>query len=140
MRRSGRLVLCVDAAQTAGLLPPEGMAGHGIGAIACSGPQIAAWPSGHRTAGGAPRRCTQPAEQGGTGVDSFSEQMPVSLPEGLEAGTGNGPGVAGLGAGLRAVLDAGAAVRPSDHWQLAMARARQLRDGLLELTVSSSPG
>ena len=132
------IVLCVDAAQTAGLLPLS-MAGHGIGAIACSGHKSLLGPQGTGLLVVRPDVHPSPLEQGGTGVDSFSEQMPVSLPEGLEAGTGNGPGVAGLGAGLRAVLDAGAAVRPSDHWQLAMARARQLRDGLLELDCFEFP-
>ena len=132
------IVLLGDAAQTAGLLPLS-MTTHGIGAIACSGHKSLLGPQGTGLLVLRPDVRPRPLEHGGTGADSFDEQMPASLPEGLEAGTQNGPGAAGLGAALRLVLDAGAAARPSDHWQLAMARARQLRDGLAELGCFEFP-
>lgn len=40
---------------------------------------------------------------GGTGSDSLSQSMPLYLPDRLEAGTHNMPGIAGLLAGIRAV-------------------------------------
>ena len=44
---------------------------------------------------------TQPLLYGGTGFDSRSRTMPELLPERLEAGTANVPGIAGLLEGLR---------------------------------------
>lgn len=44
---------------------------------------------------------------GGTGGDSSRREMPSALPDGLEAGTLNGPGIAGLGAGCRELLSIG---------------------------------
>ncbi len=42
----------------------------------------------------------KPLIHGGTGSESISQQMPQFLPDRLEAGTLNVPGIAGLGAGL----------------------------------------
>lgn len=50
-----------------------------------------------------------PLVSGGTGGDSRPREMPTVLPDGLEAGTLNGPGIAGLGAGCREILDRGIA-------------------------------
>lgn len=123
------VLLVLDAAQTAGLLPLD-LSALPIAAVACGGHKALLGPAGTGLLvlrdGVRPR----PLEVGGTGADTFNESMPDALPEGLEAGTPNVPGVAGLGAGLEDVLAAGAADRPSDHWSTAMARARQLRDGL----------
>ena len=87
----------VDAAQSAGALPLSlealgadfiAMPGHkgllgpqGTGLLLCSGE-------------------TQPLLHGGTGSDSLRQSMPENLPERLEAGTLNVPGIAGLAAGL----------------------------------------
>lgn len=43
----------------------------------------------------------KPLIRGGTGSDSRNPSMPESLPDRLEAGTLNVPGIAGLGAGIR---------------------------------------
>ena len=48
-----------------------------------------------------------PLLYGGTGSDSLSQNMPPYLPDRLEAGTHNMPGVAGLLAGIRAVQSRG---------------------------------
>ena len=45
--------------------------------------------------------------QGGTGSDSIVQKMPDYLPDRGEAGTVNVPGIAGLGAGIRLVLEQG---------------------------------
>ncbi len=45
--------------------------------------------------------------RGGTGGDSTSREMPQALPDRLEAGTGNAPGVAGLLAGCRFLAESG---------------------------------
>jgi len=44
---------------------------------------------------------------GGTGADSLSQEMPDYLPERLEAGTPNVPGIAGLAEGIRYILKRG---------------------------------
>ena len=46
------------------------------------------------------RRTPEPLIFGGTGSESRKQQMPDFLPDRLEAGTQNVPGIAGLGAGL----------------------------------------
>jgi len=128
----------VDAAQTAGLLPVN-VGEWGAAAVAVGGHKGLHGPAGTGLLvlgeGVRPR----PLEVGGTGEDSFNETMPASLPEALEAGTPNVPGFAGLAAALRIVLDAGAAVRPSEHWVSAMVAARRLRAGLGELGCFESP-
>ena len=48
-----------------------------------------------------------PLLMGGTGSDSVLQDMPEYLPERLEAGTLNVPGIAGLGAGLKFLSRAG---------------------------------
>ena len=44
---------------------------------------------------------------GGSGVHSFDERHPAEMPTALEAGTLNVPGIAGLGAGVRWILEQG---------------------------------
>jgi selenocysteine lyase/cysteine desulfurase len=68
---------------------------------------------------------------GGTGGDSSVRDMPPRLPDRLEAGTGNAPGLAGLRAGCEFVLETGVAEL---HAREVVLKAR-LRDGL-----SSLPG
>jgi selenocysteine lyase/cysteine desulfurase len=50
-----------------------------------------------------------PLMQGGTGSMSASQEMPKELPEVLEAGTLNVPGIAGLRAGIQYIRKAGTA-------------------------------
>ena len=45
--------------------------------------------------------------EGGSGVDSFSQTMPVLLPERYEAGTMSTPAIASLNAGIRFINDVG---------------------------------
>ena len=49
----------------------------------------------------------KPVKSGGTGVLSFLESQPMELPTRLEAGTLNGPGIAGLLAGIKAIEEIG---------------------------------
>ncbi|MDR0916208.1 MAG: aminotransferase class V-fold PLP-dependent enzyme [Oscillospiraceae bacterium] len=98
--RDANVPLIVDASQSAGALPLDfdalgadfmAMAGHkglygpqGTGLLLCRAP-------------------TTGIIQGGTGSNSKLDTMPDFLPDALEAGTHNMPGIAGLRAGLEYV-------------------------------------
>ncbi|MHB8766971.1 MAG: aminotransferase class V-fold PLP-dependent enzyme, partial [Deferrisomatales bacterium] len=57
----------------------------------------------------------EPLLEGGTGTQSEDREMPGALPEALEAGTLNTPGIAGLGAGVAYLEERGvAAVRRAE--------------------------
>jgi len=96
----------VDAAQTAGAYPID-MEAMGIDLLAFAGHKGTYGPHG---TGGLVVRPGVELEtwvEGGSGVESASETMPEALPGRLEAGTQNAAGVAGLGAGVRFVLEQG---------------------------------
>ena len=104
MCRRYRVPFILDAAQSAGSLPVDfgklganyiAMPGHkglqgpmGTGLLLCAEPG-------------------QPLLYGGTGTASRERGMPEELPERLEAGTVNVPGIAGLTAGMETVLQTG---------------------------------
>ena len=140
--------LVVDASQSAGALPVSlerwkaafvAMPGHkglygpqGTGLLLCGGEAT-------------------PLLQGGTGSASRMQQMPSELPDRLEAGTHNMPGIAGLLAGLRFVRgkrpeeildhERGMARRAAEHLQelkgvrLFRAGEEDCRTGVLSFTV-----
>ena len=97
MCRKRGVPFLIDAAQSAGCIPISmsrlgadfiAMPGHkgllgpqGTGILLCGGKSV-------------------PLLFGGTGSESRNQKMPEELPERLEAGTLNVPGIAGLGAGL----------------------------------------
>ena len=87
----------IDAAQSAGTLPVQ-LRKLGADFIAMPGHKGLLGPQGTGLllCGSQPK----PLLQGGTGSDSVNQQMPEYLPERLEAGTVNVPGIAGLGAGI----------------------------------------
>ena len=87
----------IDGAQSAGILPLN-MEALGASFIAMPGHKGLLGPQGTGLllCGQRP----EPLLYGGTGTDSRSQEMPLQLPEGLEAGTLNVPGIAGLGAAL----------------------------------------
>ena len=66
---------------------------------------------------------------GGTGGDSRRRRMPAAMPDSLEAGTGNPPGLAGLLAGCRFLARQGVAVLHDREMRLKA----ELRDGLAEV-------
>jgi len=87
----------VDGAQTAGNLPID-FSGLGAAAFACSGHKGLLGPPGVGALLLADGVELEPLVCGGTGSRSESEEMPEWLPDRLEAGTPNGPGIVGLGA------------------------------------------
>lgn len=88
----------VDAAQSAGTLPVQ-LRQWGANYIAMPGHKGLLGPQGTGLllCGSVP----EPLLYGGTGSRSMERQMPPDLPERLEAGTLNVPGIAGLAASLR---------------------------------------
>jgi len=97
--RAEGILLLVDAAQSAGLLPID-VEALGIDLLAVPGHKNLLGPAGtgflYIREGLQPR----PLYFGGTGGDSTSPLPPEELPERLESGTVNLPGLAGLRAGL----------------------------------------
>ena len=121
-RRHGILCL-VDAAQTAGVLPLD-MTSMNIDLLAFTGHKALFGPQG---TGGL---CLgervdvdrlRPLKRGGTGSHSEFEEQPDFLPDKYEAGTLNAPGIAGLGAGVRFVLEQGVEMIRS-HEEMLTAR------------------
>lgn len=127
--------LVLDVSQSAGLLPvkPEAwgaaftaMPGHkgllgpmGTGLLLC-------------------RQRPEPLRFGGTGSRSVEQTMPPELPDRLEAGTPNVPGIAGLGASLAWLLS-------RDQNRLAQGERRLLAQAVrglqaLELPLWTGPG
>jgi cysteine desulfurase/selenocysteine lyase len=106
--QAGALLL-VDAAQTAGLLPTD-VEHMGIDLLAFAGHKGMQGPPG---VGGLVLRrsldtaALAPLVRGGTGSYSEWEEQPMDLPDRYESGTPNGVGIAGLGAGVRWLLDRG---------------------------------
>lgn len=70
-----------------------------------------------------------PLRQGGTGTRSEEDTQPLDLPERYESGNLNAPGIVGLGAGVRWLLDRGIA-RQREH---EIDLTQRLYDGLREI-------
>ncbi len=104
-RRHGILLL-VDAAQTAGLLPihVEEMA---IDLFAAPGHKNLMGPPGCGLLYVREGLRPTPLIYGGSGADSASELPPEQLPERLESGTANLPALAGLQAGIAFIRETG---------------------------------
>lgn len=108
VHRVGALLL-VDAAQTAGVLSID-IQKMGIDLLAFTGHKGLQGPPG--TGGLILGQSVDAAEmeplmRGGTGSRSEFEFQPEDFPDKFESGTLNGAGIAGLGAGIRWILDRG---------------------------------
>jgi len=102
----GDIPLLLDAAQTAGCFPIDVKA-DGIDFLAFTGHKALLGPQG---TGGLYIReglTVNPLMRGGTGSISEKEVQPDFLPDGLESGTRNNVGIAGLGAGADFILEQG---------------------------------
>lgn len=98
----------VDAAQTAGT---ENLALLGADMIAMPGHKGLLGPMGTGLLYVAPLMDMHPVREGGTGSASESLRQPAMLPDLLESGTHNLPGIAGLCQGLKFVLRFGREIR-----------------------------
>jgi cysteine desulfurase family protein len=109
-RTRGDIVLCVDAAQTAGALPIDAAA-MGVDLLAFTGHKSLFGPQG--TGGLYIRKGLDehigPLMRGGTGSRSEFEEQPDFMPDKYECGTPNTIGLAGLGAGAAYILAQGLA-------------------------------
>lgn len=106
MARERGILFMVDAAQTAGSVPID-VEGDYIDLLAFPGHKGLLGPQG--TGGLYIREGILPKtlREGGTGSFSESAEMPTFLPDRLEAGTVNLPGIVGLLGGVRFVLSKG---------------------------------
>lgn len=104
-RRYGYLFI-VDASQTAGPFPID-MQKMEIDVLCFTGHKGLMGPQG--IGGICVRRGLQirPLVVGGSGMHSYSREHPAGMPEALEAGTLNGPGIAGLGAAVDFIMKHG---------------------------------
>ncbi len=126
-RRQGILFL-VDAAQSAGQFGLD-VAGMGIDLLAVPGHKGLLGPPGTGLLYVREGVELRPLIYGGTGGNSHSDLPPEEMPERLEAGTLNTPGLAGLHAGIEFLLREGvSAVRARETELLA-----RLIDGLREI-------
>ncbi|MBQ5841177.1 MAG: aminotransferase class V-fold PLP-dependent enzyme [Clostridia bacterium] len=112
VRRLARLAhehgipLCVDAAQSAGILPLD-MEADGIDYLCVAAHKGLYAPMGMGLLLCRDGEKLQPLVRGGTGSGSRYPQQPQELPDRLESGTPNTPGICGLAAGLRFVEQRG---------------------------------
>ncbi|HKJ03794.1 MAG TPA: aminotransferase class V-fold PLP-dependent enzyme, partial [Longimicrobiales bacterium] len=127
-RSAGALVL-VDTAQGAGHVPMA-CAAEGADLVAFTGHKGMLGPQG--TGGLWVREGLElePLLRGGTGGDSADRDMPAAMPDRLEAGTVNAPGLVGLEVGIRFVLETGVDAIHAREMELK----GRLRDGLAAIS------
>lgn len=115
----------LDASQSAGMLPVD-MKALGASFIAMPGHKGLYGPQGTGLllCGCDP----EPLLRGGTGSQSLLQEMPAELPDRLEAGTHNMPGIAGLLEGLRFVQRQGVARIADYEGELGRYAAHRLAD------------
>ena len=126
--RTNGLLFVVDASQTAGAYPID-MEQMGISVLCFTGHKGLLGTQG--TGGLCIARGVdiRPFKVGGSGVQSYSRTHPEELPTRLEAGTLNGHGIAGLGAGAAFLLKLGVAVVHEQEIKLA----RQFYEGVKDI-------
>lgn len=112
------LLLVVDSSQGAGVLPLDMEAMH-ISVLCFTGHKGLMGPQG--TGGLCVARGVEirPFKVGGSGVQSYSRTHPEEMPTRLEAGTLNGHGIAGLGAGVEFLLETGISAIHARETELA---------------------
>lgn len=104
--RARGVLLLVDAAQTAGVIPID-MGADGIDLVAFTGHKSLYGPQGTGGLVVGEGIGVKPLKVGGSGTQSYDRQHPAAMPEHLEAGTLNAHGIAGLGAGLSYIEEQG---------------------------------
>lgn len=120
--------LLVDAAQTGGTYPID-VEGCSISLLAFTGHKGLMGPQGTGGLYISPELELEPLKYGGTGSASIPDEMPCWLPDRFEAGTPNGPGIAGLRAAVEFILKVGV----ENIRRHEMALAGRLQGGLAEI-------
>jgi cysteine desulfurase / selenocysteine lyase len=123
-RAAGALSV-VDLAQLAGHAPFDAAAA-GVDLMAITGHKGLLGPQGVGALWVRDGVELDPLLTGGTGGDSMLRDMPAAFPDHLEAGTLNGPGIAGLLAGIELVAERGVAAIHAH----TMSLKRRLHEGL----------
>ena len=100
------IMLCVDAAQTAGVVPIS-LNNSYIDFLCTAGHKSLYGPMGTGILAINTEKPIECIIQGGTGTQSSSSEQPDFLPDKFESGTPNLPGIAGLNEGVRFVLNKG---------------------------------
>ncbi|MDD2420891.1 MAG: aminotransferase class V-fold PLP-dependent enzyme [Heliobacteriaceae bacterium] len=106
--RQHGLVFMVDSAQTAGVLPLD-VEAQAIDLLAFTGHKGLLGPQGTGGLYIGPNLSLNPLKEGGTGSLSATLEQPEFLPDRLESGTPNTPGLAGLGAAVKFIQATGQA-------------------------------
>jgi len=104
--KQNNILFLVDAAQTAGVFPMD-VEKMCIDLLAFSGHKGLLGPQGTGGLFVKDEKSLKPLTRGGTGSLSDSEEQPEFLPDCYESGTLNVIGLAGLGEGVRFILDRG---------------------------------
>lgn len=126
--RDHGLTFVVDASQSAGVLDVN-QRDVGASVVCFTGHKGLLGPQGTGGLCVAPDVTLRPLVVGGSGVHSYDRRHPQDLPEGLEAGTLNAHGLAGLLAGVRYLQEQGR----EKLYQQEMALARAFVDGVRAL-------
>lgn len=100
--------ILVDCAQSAGVVPID-LTDSGIDFLCMPGHKGLYGPMGTGVLITRKGEQLRPLIEGGTGTSSFSYAQPLEMPEHLESGTPNLPGIAGLRAGVQFVQQKGIA-------------------------------
>lgn len=132
----GDVLLCVDAAQTAGALPID-VKKMSIDLLAFTGHKSLYGPQG--TGGiyireGLEQQIT-PLMRGGTGSRSEFEAQPEFMPDKYESGTPNAIGLTGLGAGVSFILEQTVEIVRAKEEQLTSRFLQQLEEEKDQLTI-----
>ena len=131
-------VLVLDAAQSAGAIEID-MAELGIDVLAAPGHKGLCGPAGTGVLVLCADLPVAPFREGGSGIDSERDEHPSRYPWRLEGGTCNGPGIAGLAAGIRFIERLGIAVIGKREAALARTLVEGLR-GIDGARVYRAPG
>ncbi len=128
--REHNLLLIVDGAQTTGFYPYK-LKQSSIAILCFTGHKGLYGPQGVGGIYVKPGLALRPLKVGGSGIQTFSKTHPSQMPEALEAGTLNLPGIAGLGAGVRYLESKGLDSIRSEEVELT---------GFFHKAVSAIPG
>ncbi|WP_172198999.1 aminotransferase class V-fold PLP-dependent enzyme [Saccharibacillus qingshengii] len=123
--RSCGALLLVDAAQSAGVMEID-VGKMGIDMLAFPGHKGLLGPQGTGGLYVDPSIDLVPLIHGGTGSQSEEADQPSVRPDRYEAGTPNTVGIAGLGAGVRRVLEEGPSAIGQREWELTQQLMGQL--------------